>query len=202
MKWSRKQILLLFILVVIFTMLNSSCVWKKMYPIKYTDEVRESSRHFQVDPFLTLAIIQIESNFQPQTVSKKGAIGLMQLMPETANWAVYMGGFPPVSKKDLNRPEVNIGIGCWYLSYLDKAFNGNRVAVVAAYNAGPGNVRKWLDNGVWDGRLETISHIPFGETRHFVQRVMYYYGRYVELYKEEFTSEIGLARLEQGLHKV
>lgn len=181
-KISVKEVMLLFLLVVIFFMLNTGIVWKAMYPIKYEDEVNEASRKFAVDPYLALAIIQIESNFNAETTSKKGATGLMQLMPDTAQWAAEQGGFPDETINFLQKPEVNIHLGIWYLSFLNKQFNGNEVAVIAAYNAGPGNVEKWLATGRWDGRAETINEIPFGETRHYIQRVLYYYGRYVEIY--------------------
>jgi soluble lytic murein transglycosylase len=81
-------------------------------------------------------------------------------------------------------PAINIRMGSWYLAALTREFKGNKIAVMAAYNAGPGNVHKWLDSGVWDGKRQTINKIPYGETRHYVQRVSWYYDKYKQIYKD------------------
>lgn len=83
-----------------------------------------------------------------------------------------------------HEPSANIELGTWYLSTLSRQFEGKRTAVIAAYNAGPGKVQKWLDEGIWDGTDATIKDIPFGETRHYVQRVNYYYDQYTDIYNE------------------
>lgn len=129
------------------------------------------------------AIIRAESNYETGKESKKGALGLMQLMPDTAHWVVEQAGFEAVNDDILrHRADVSIEVGTWYLNSLHRQFGQNPVAAVAAYNAGPGNVRKWLDSGRWDGRMESVKEIPFGETRHYVQRVFYYYNKYKDLY--------------------
>jgi soluble lytic murein transglycosylase len=81
-----------------------------------------------------------------------------------------------------HRADVSIEVGSWYLSSLTQQFGQNKIAAIAAYNAGPGNVQKWMNSGVWDGKMETVKQIPFGETRHYVQRVIYYYNKYKDLY--------------------
>ncbi|MBO8171841.1 MAG: lytic transglycosylase domain-containing protein [Bacillaceae bacterium] len=193
MKITSKEILLLLTLVSLFLLLNSATVWKAMYPIHYQEEVKTASRQYDVDPYLILSIIQIESNFNHNRISKKGAVGLMQLMPDTARWVIEQAGFPEESIYNLDQPVINVHLGSWYLSFLDRKFNGNETAVVAAYNAGPGNVERWLSEGTWDGRMETIEHIPYGETRHYLHRVFYYYGRYIEIYEDEFSEEVPMA---------
>ncbi len=183
---SKKETVLLVLLVITFFMLQSPIVWKSMYPISYREEVKLAADRYGLDPYLILAVIQIESNFDHDRISRKGAVGLMQLMPETAAWVIEQGNFPPDTMEFLSYPEVNVHLGSWYLSFLDKTFNGNQTAVIAAYNAGQGNVIRWLEEGRWDGRLETVSQIPYGETRHYIQRVMYYYGRYLDIYEDDF----------------
>ncbi|MCF6092972.1 lytic transglycosylase domain-containing protein [Microaerobacter geothermalis] len=184
-KLSKREIVLFILLAIVFIALNTPWVWQNMYPIFYVEEVMEASKLFDVDPYLILAIIQIESNYVETTQSKKGAIGLMQLMPETAKWAIKEGNFPKEVVDKVNEPEVNIFIGTWYVSFLKRKFNGNYAAVVAAYNAGPGNVEKWLSQGIWDGTIEKSEWIPYGETRHYLQRVFYYYGRYQRIYDQK-----------------
>lgn len=159
-----------------------------MYPIEYQEEVGISSQAFEVDPYLVMAIIRVESNFQPEVSSHKGAYGLMQLMPETAKWMVDDGHFEPQFLKRLEEPAVNIHMGSWYISQLLNQFDGNPVAAIAAYNAGPGRVAGWMQEEKWDGQAEHIEQIPFGETRHYVQRVLFYYDKYKDVHPEMHTD--------------
>lgn len=89
-------------------------------------------------------------------------------------------------KRLKNEPSANIELGAWYLHTLSGEFDGNRTAVIAAYNAGPGKVQRWLKEGSWNGSEDDIKNIPFGETRHYVQRVIYYYNQYTEIYGDVF----------------
>jgi soluble lytic murein transglycosylase len=189
MKFLRKKrvfaLLLLLFLVLLFY--NTRLLGTWMYPVSYKDDIRVSATNYKVDPFLIAAIIRVETNFNPDKKSRKGAIGLMQLMPDTAQWIVDKADYADKTVHSLERPDVNIEVGAWYLNALYTQFNSNRIAVLAAYNAGPGNVRKWLQSGTWDGSLKNIDKIPFGETRHYVQRVNYYYNKYVKLYEEDLA---------------
>ncbi|MFK7697099.1 lytic transglycosylase domain-containing protein [Paenibacillus sp. HJGM_3] len=187
MKFFRKKrvFALLLFLFVVFLFYNTRLLGTWMYPIKYEKDIRVSATNYNVDPFLIAAIIRVETNFNPEKTSRKGAIGLMQLMPDTAQWIVEKADYADKTVHSLERPDVNIEVGAWYLNSLYQQFDSNRIAVLAAYNAGPGNARKWLSSGIWDGTLKNIDKIPFGETRHYIQRVMYYYNKYVKLYDEE-----------------
>ncbi len=185
MKRSRRALLLLAVLMSVFLLINTPIVWKWMYPIKYQEEIIAASQRYQVDPYLVLAIIRSESAFINDRVSKKGAVGLMQIMPETADWIVSQAGFQPSTPDYLDDPNTNIHIGTWYLSFLLQKFNGSYVQAIAAYNAGPGKVNTWLQRDQWDGTRERIEDIPFGETRHYVQRVLYYHGRYQKIYNKQ-----------------
>lgn len=185
MKRGKRAVVILFVLMSLFLLLNTPLVWKWMYPIKYQSEIMTASRKFQVDPYLILAVIRSESGFKMDRVSKKGAVGLMQIMPDTADWIVNQAGFLPKNEEYLYDPVMNIHIGTWYLNFLLNRYEGDLVKVIAAYNAGPGKVNGWLVNAQWSGQRETIEDIPFGETRLYVQRVLYYHDRYKNIYDHD-----------------
>ncbi|WP_028548049.1 lytic transglycosylase domain-containing protein [Paenibacillus sp. UNC451MF] len=185
--WRKKRVFaLLLISFVILMFLSSDVVGKWLYPIRYQEEIRQHAANYEVDPLLVAAIIRVESNYKLNISSKKGAYGLMQLMPDTSEWIVEAGRFAPSFKEDLDNPSVSIELGTWYLGYLHKEFNGNTIAAVAGYNAGQGKVNRWLQNKEWDGTLKNSDSIPYGETRHYIQRVLYYYNKYHKLYAKEW----------------
>ncbi|WP_411350249.1 lytic transglycosylase domain-containing protein [Paenibacillus sp. WLX2291] len=181
----RKRVLLpLFVIVLLLVLFNTR--WMGLvYPIQYKDEIRAHAAAYQVDPFLIASIIRVETNYQPSMESKKGALGLMQLMPDTAKWAMEKAHLSDVTLDSVKHDvDPNIELGTWYINNLMQQFGGNKIAVIAAYNAGPGNVKSWIKSGKWDGTLEDAKDIPYGETRHYVQRVLYYYKQYTKLYDE------------------
>jgi soluble lytic murein transglycosylase len=187
-RFTRKNTIFFLCLLAVFLLLDAPVTWKAMYPVYYKEEIRKSAKEYNVDPYLIMAIIQIESKFDKKRVSKKGAIGLMQVMPLTAKWAVEKTNISPLATYYLDEPDTNILLGTWYISFLNEMFDDNPYAVIAAYNAGPGNVKKWIMQGIWDGTQEHISQIPFGETRHYVQRALYYKHRYEKIYSDEFSD--------------
>lgn len=189
MKFLRKKrvFALLLLAFVLILFLNSSLIGKKLYPIYYQEEIRQSAANHNIDPLLIAAVIRTETNYEKGSESKKGAIGIMQIMPDTAQWIVETADLGAHSTEDLMRPDVNINLGAWYLNWLTKHYNGNILYAIAAYNAGQGNVNKWKQ-GTWDGTEKEIGKIPFGETRHYVQRVLYYYKKYNKLYAEEWHT--------------
>jgi soluble lytic murein transglycosylase len=184
MKVQHKKYVLIFLLVLLLSVLfyQSNWVGKMMYPIKYWNEISANAAKFGIDPLLIAAIIRVESNYKPELVSSKGAVGLMQIMPETANWIQSMEGFSNLPQNALYVPNSNIMLGAKYVDLLKRQFNNNIAEVLAAYNAGPGNVSKWRDANVWDGKLENIDQIRFWETRKYVDRVIYYYTKYQQIY--------------------
>lgn len=186
MRWLRKKRVLLLLLLGFIVLLFSNSQWLSVfYPIHFKDEIRRHAENNELDPFMVAAIIRVETNYQPSKQSKKGALGVMQIMPDTALWVLEKAKLPEVSLDRINHePETNIEIGTWYLKELSDQFNGNMIAVIAAYNAGPTRVKTWLKTGVWDGSIDTVSSIPLGETRHYVQRVVHYYEQYTDIYKE------------------
>ena len=125
-----------------------------------------------VDPLLILSICETESHFNPRAVSSVGAIGIMQIMPETGRWIAGVLDYNDYNEECLYDPDVNIRFGAYYLSYLELRFS-DRVAVIAAYNAGEGAVREWLSNENF-----SFDEIPFVETREYVEKVESVYRRY------------------------
>jgi soluble lytic murein transglycosylase len=186
MKRIKRKRVLLPILVIVLAALFVQSEWmgRWIYPIYYKDEIKQNAAVYELDPLLIAAIIRVESNYKPDAVSSKGAVGVMQLMPQTADWILKQDDFGGLTVEDVSS-QVNAGItlGSWYVKELQRQFDGNTAAALAAYNAGPGKVRQWLASGAWNGDEQKLSDIPYGETRHYVQRVIYYYKKYQKLYE-------------------
>lgn len=183
----RKQLILFLLLTAIVMMaiaiyFNIDYIWRMLYPIKYKELIFKYADFFDNDPYLVVAIIYRESKFNPQAVSPKGAIGLMQIMPETAVWIAENLEIADFQLEDLAEPEVNIYFGNWYLANLSKEFQGNLIATLAAYNGGRGNVQKWITKNHWSEEAYSIDQIPFPETQRFVGNVLSLYQRYLQLY--------------------
>ena len=173
------------ILAIAAFLANWQVILRCFYPIPYVNEISAHVEGTFLDPYLIAALIRVESNFQPEARSLKGATGLMQLMPETAEWVAAQLGLE-VAGLDLTDPDTSIRLGTWYLEMLQKEFNGNLVVALAAYNGGRGNVSRWLTEERWNGRLDAVSNIPFLETRLYVQRVLGVYTWYLRLYRGEW----------------
>jgi len=172
------------ILAGMLLILNSVWFWRLFYPIPHRDLIIKEAKIHDVEPLLVAAIIRTESKFYSKATSNRGAIGLMQIMPDTGKWIAQQRkerGFDP---RDLFRPEVNIRYGTWYLANLSEEFNDDLVLVIAAYNGGRGNVKDWLKREQWTGEHTTLEQIPFPETRDYVKKVLRNYEIYRELYQD------------------
>lgn len=168
------------VLTAVFLMLWTALytVLQAAYPIKYGSIVDKYSSEFDIDRSLVLSIMKNESGFSETAVSHKNAVGLMQITPDTAAWIAEKNN---VSDYCLADPEVNIRFSCWYLRYLCRNFGSLKTAV-AAYNAGEGNVKKWLKDARYSTDGKELSDIPFGETEKYVVNVMSAYNIYNKLY--------------------
>lgn len=131
------------------------------YPLRYGTIVREHARNYRLDPALLAAVIYEESKFRPDVRSPSGAIGLMQLEPDTAKGIALHTGGSRFRVSDLYDPEINIRYGSWYLRHLLDKYDNERLAL-AAYNAGQQNVDSWRRKG---------EGIAFSETRDYVAEV-------------------------------
>ena len=143
------------------------------FPNTYQDFINKTADNYNVDSALVAAVIMVESGYKTNAKSKRGAIGLMQLMPSTASWCSQKMGID-FDEKDLYDAQINITIGCYYLSYLSKRFT-LLDDVIAAYNAGEGNVLKWKREGI---------DIPFPETICYIKKVKFAY----EVYKWTYAN--------------
>jgi soluble lytic murein transglycosylase len=152
--------------------------WDRLwYPLRYDAIVRGHARHYDLDPALLAAVIYEESKFKADARSSSGAIGLMQLLPNTAEGiAVHTGG-SGFRLHDLYDPEINVRYGAWYLHHLLLKYGDERTAL-AAYNAGQDNVDRWRAAGVG---------VQFAETRAYVSRVEELKG----IYRRAYAHELG-----------
>ncbi len=144
-------------------------VVKEKYNIKFEEEVALASEEFGVPKDLIFAIIKTESDFIPDAVSKAGAKGLMQLMPDTFSWISLRLG----EKEDLSNiynVKCNIRYGTYYLSFLIERLE-NDEAIYAAYNAGYNKVKSWLADSRYSSDGKTLSYIPYTETKNYVKKV-------------------------------
>lgn len=185
-KWERAVCLGLCALAVlsVFAWQLSLLLEKRAYKLQYGAEIKQYSRAFHVDPYLVAAVIHCESSNRHKAVSRAGAKGLMQIMPDTGFWIAEKLGEEDFKEDELFEPSVNIRFGCWYLKYLLDSFSGNMKTAAAAYNAGPGNVRKWLNDENYSMGGE-LGSIPFRETAQYVERVQRAYDKYKKLYANE-----------------
>jgi soluble lytic murein transglycosylase len=151
-------------------------------PLRHEDVIRQQAAQKGLDPALIAAVIYAESHFSDQT-SHAGARGLMQLTPQTAKAIARSTGGVRFTEADLATPQVNISYGSWYLRHLLDHYGGNEVLALAAYNAGMGNVDRWLVKGGGNGLAP--EDLPFPETRAYVRRVLKARSEYRQSYRRE-----------------
>ena len=145
---------------------------RTVYPLEYEGAIRASARRNDLDSALVAAVIYAESRFDAQARSSHGAVGLMQLLPETAAQIALETGGVAFVPADLDDPRVNIRYGCYYLHTVLDLFGGDRVAAIAAYNAGAGAVGEWEAAARAAGHALRIANIPYAETRAYVRSVL------------------------------
>lgn len=153
----------------------------KFLPRQYNQYIEQYSKEYNINPNLVRAVIKVESNYNPMAVSNAGAYGLMQITKETGYFIASNIGDGDFNQAMLYQPQVNIKFACWYLSNLKKEFH-NENDVIAAYNAGRGNVSQWLNNPDYSKNGQTLSDIPFSETSKYVKNVNMYEKLYTKLY--------------------
>jgi len=154
----------------IFSVLYFEMPFNAIIPVFHKQTILYYSQAYNIDPLFVSAIIKAESKFLSKARSRRGAVGLMQLMPATARELADELGYKNLSEKDLEDPKKNINLGMYYLSKLDKMFNGDKILMLSAYNAGISNALSWkADNP--EGKI-TVNDIPYRETKRYVQRVL------------------------------
>ena len=178
-------VVLLFLFALVFS--TSSTYAKNLvdtyrYPRKFRAHVEQYASLYGAEPNMIYAIIKAESGFDPEALSPRGAMGLMQLMPDTYLYDIRGKIGSDAEPNVLYEPEENIQAGVYYFAKWYRYF-GTAVEALAAYNGGIGNVQKWIANGLTDayGFLDA-DQIPFSQTRAYVKRVLEYKAKYDELY--------------------
>ena len=158
----------------------SPALWSVAYPMGLLPTIMGQGAK-GVDPYLVAAIIREESQYDWRAVSRVGAIGLMQVMPGTANNVAQRLGLPAVGREDLFDQETNIRIGVHYVEQLLEQFSGNVAYAIASYNAGPIAVGSWIALHRGRSQDEFVELIPYQETRQYVKRVLRSYREYARL---------------------
>jgi soluble lytic murein transglycosylase len=154
-----------------------SWYYRLRYPLAYDSIIRGHAENYRLDAALLAAVVYQESKFDPDARSDAGAVGLMQLRPDTARGIALRTGGSKFRVDDLNDPEINVRYGSWYLRHLLDKYDDERLAL-AAFNAGQGNVDRWRKEG---------KGIAFAETRHYVDRVQ----ELKQIYRDAYASELG-----------
>jgi len=184
-RWTiGKKLFIFFVIAVLaaYSILNIPILEKVLYPYPNQAIIEKYATQYGVDPLFVISVIREESKFLSQSKSLKGAKGLMQLMPSTAQSIAESLGDKAYSEADLLNPEKNIQYGTWYLASLQKVFANNTTLVIAAYNGGRGHVQEWITNGQINPKNIKLQDIPFKETRDYVGRVLNSYEKYTKLY--------------------
>ena len=155
-------------------------------PLDYQGVIRQQAAEKRLDPALVAAVIYTETKFDPRT-SSAGAVGLMQILPQTAEYLAHRSGATTFRTSDLGTPEVNIAYGSYYLRYLLNEYHDSTVTALAAYNGGEANVDKWIAAAHARGSRFAIDDITFPETRAYVQRVL----QARKDYRRKYASQLG-----------
>lgn len=175
---------LIFVSVLFILLLFIGAPVRQVYaPFKYRSLVKEYAQKYNLDWLLVASIIYHESRFRPRAVSPKGACGLMQIMPDTAEEVANKLGWEKVSLEDFFNPRINLELGCWYFHNILKEFDGEPKLALAAYNAGRGIIYRWWNQKQGNlaypsnnkPKYSDISKQLYPETKRYVQKV---YGTY------------------------
>jgi soluble lytic murein transglycosylase len=161
--------------------------WKLYFPIAYSELVNKNAKGYKLDPFLIVGLMRQESSFNPDSLSRSGAIGLMQLMPKTGKNEFKKRYKSAFSEKDWHEeilyiPRVNISLGSQHMAHLLKKAKGDPVIALAGYNAGLSRALKWKKTIITPDPDLFIEMIPFRETKAYVKKVMRNYFNYITLY--------------------
>ena len=181
---NKKSIIILTVIIILGSTiyLEKDRIMELFYPKKYSVYVEKYADEYNLDENLVYSIIKAESKFDENAISRRGAKGLMQIADVTRDWAIEE--LELSDDVNIYDPETNIRIGCWYLSTLYKTF-GKTDLVIASYNGGSGNVKRWLSDEKYSRDGENLYNIPFTETDSYLIKVKKYYNQYNKLYSKE-----------------
>ena len=154
---------------------------KILYPLKYEAEIQQVSEEYGLEPAFVAGVVYTESRFRPDAESSQGALGLMQVMPGTADFVQERSGI----QGDYRNPRVNLQVGAWYLNALNEKYQGHERLTLAAYNSGQGRVDGWISQEGFDIERD----IPFKETHEYVDNVLEARDVYRDLYGEDLSGD-------------
>ena len=158
-----------------------------IYPFPFASLILGWAQARSLNPLLVTALVRQESRFQADIESWVGAVGLMQVMPETGEWISDQIG---ESSYSLTVPEDNVKFGTWYLDFTHREFANNSLFAVASYNAGPGAVDGWIQKGDFQNADEFVEKIPYPETKGYISSVFGGYWNYLRLYNPEIAAKV------------
>ncbi len=185
MKNKKKLIIVLvLIMMFVFLLVFKNQIYKIIYPKQYEEIISEISDKYEIDQNLIFSVIKVESNFNEQASSNKSAIGLMQILEDTAKDVAVKNNIELDEQNILDElvvPNKNIDIGAAYLANLINIYDNVELAL-AAYNAGMGTVNNWIEKGIIASDGSDIENIPYEETNYYVRKVLNAYDIYKELY--------------------
>ncbi|TJX14816.1 lytic transglycosylase domain-containing protein [Tissierella creatinini] len=173
-----------FIITILLGLFIAGIIISFTFPISYKDYINKYSKIQGVDPLFISAIINVESKFNKNAISNKDARGLMQIGEQTGLWGAEQLIIEGYNEEMLFDPQTNIRIGTWYINRLKQEFGNNLPLVLAAYNAGSGNVSKWLQNKQYSEDGTSLNRIPFKETEEYLDKVFVNYKVYKLLYSD------------------
>ncbi len=162
--------------------------WELLFPLPYKEDVVKNAKSHDLDPYSVAALIRQETEFNPAAHSRANAYGLMQLVPATGRQMAKQQGIRIASNYTLLEPSVSIQLGTHYLREQLNSWNGDWIQTLAAYNAGPGRVRQWLNTIPYQEPAEFVESIPFSETKEYVQAVLRNADMYRVIYGQKHPA--------------
>jgi soluble lytic murein transglycosylase len=189
--WRRRIVLLMIALGLAVTVFLMAPLFRRAYddlslPLSYANIIRQQSAEKNLDPALVAGLIYTETKFDSRP-SAAGAVGLTQMLPQTAEFLARLSGATNFHVSDLQKPDVSIAYGSFYLRYLLNKYHNSEVLALAAYNGGETNVDRWLAEDRQAGKPFTVSEIPFPQTQAYVIKVM----QAQRDYRATYASQLG-----------
>ena len=159
--------------------------WYGLFPFPYQSAIVTHARQEDINSLLPISVMRKESTFDPKIDSRVGAVGLMQVIPRTADWIAQQN---EIDSYDLTKPDDNIRMGTWYLAHNHQRYQNNSLYAIASYNAGTGNVNRWLEQFSLQDPDLFVEQIPFPETKDYVEGVFGNYWNYLRLYDPNYDT--------------
>jgi soluble lytic murein transglycosylase len=159
--------------------------WQGLFPFPYEDTILKWSQQRQLNPLLVTALIRQESRFEREIRSSADAVGLMQLIPDTARSTAEQ---VKLDNYSLTNPDDNINLGTYYLDFTHRQYQNNSMLAVASYNAGPNAVARWVDKYGINDPDEFVENIPYSETKGYVESVFENYWNYMLIYNPDMVK--------------